>query len=127
MKPLLLSRTPKAVQFYWAGDIEKYGTGFIRLRKWLSDYPNLNLNILDLKGFTRVELFDTDKVTDKVTDNQKIIIESIIRNNKITTIQLAEKIGISQRKVKDNINKLKAKGLLQRIGPPKGGYWKVLD
>ena len=66
------------------------------------------------------------KVTDKVTDNQRKIIESIIRNNKITTKQLADKVGISQRKIKDNIQKLKEKGILQRIGPAKGGRWEIV-
>jgi len=39
--------------------------------------------------------------------------------------ELANKIGISKRKVLDNINKLKKMGLLERIGPAKGGSWKV--
>jgi predicted HTH transcriptional regulator len=34
-------------------------------------------------------------------------------------------VGISLRKIKENILKLKAKGFLERIGPDKGGYWKV--
>jgi predicted HTH transcriptional regulator len=29
------------------------------------------------------------------------------------------------RKTKENIAKLKAKGLLERVGPDKGGYWKI--
>ena len=68
---------------------------------------------------------EDDKVTDKVTDNQRKIIECINRNNKITTNQLADEVGISQRKIKDNIQKLKEKAILQRIGPAKGGYWKI--
>jgi len=36
-------------------------------------------------------------------------------------------IGISERKIKENIRKLKEKGLLKRVGPAKGGYWKVLE
>jgi ATP-dependent DNA helicase RecG len=39
---------------------------------------------------------------------------------------LAELVGISQRKVKENIMTLKEKGLLERIGPAKGGYWKII-
>jgi ATP-dependent DNA helicase RecG len=38
---------------------------------------------------------------------------------------LSESIGISRRAIINNTNKLKKKGLLQRIGPAKGGYWKV--
>ncbi len=40
--------------------------------------------------------------------------------------EIANIIGISKRKVLDNINKLKKLGLISRIGPSKGGYWKIL-
>ena len=67
----------------------------------------------------------TEDVTDKVTDNQRKIIECIIRNNKITTNQLSNNVGISQRKIKENIQKLKDKNILYRIGPAKGGHWQL--
>jgi len=68
----------------------------------------------------------TDRVTDKVTDNQKKIIDNLKENNRITTAELAQKVGISQRKVKENIRKLKGIGLLSRIGSAKDGYWVVM-
>jgi predicted HTH transcriptional regulator len=34
-------------------------------------------------------------------------------------------VKIRADKIRVNIAKLKAKGLLERIGPDKGGYWKV--
>jgi ATP-dependent DNA helicase RecG len=40
---------------------------------------------------------------------------------------LSEKIKINEKNVRLNIAKLKDKGLLERIGPDKGGYWKVTD
>ena len=74
-------------------------------------------------------IFDrvTDKVTDKVTENQKLILFEIEKENTITTIKLAEIVGISQRKVKANIAELKKKGLLIRHGKPKDGYWQVMN
>ena len=69
----------------------------------------------------------TDKVTDKVTDNQSLILQYIFEQQKITTRELAEKVGISQRKIKENIAKLKTTGLIKRIGPAKGGHWEVLN
>ena len=38
---------------------------------------------------------------------------------------LSLKLGINVRNVKNNIAKLKQMGILLRIGPAKGGYWKV--
>jgi len=39
---------------------------------------------------------------------------------------LGKIVGISLSKIKENISKLKAKGLIERIGPDKGGYWKIV-
>jgi len=68
----------------------------------------------------------TSKVTDRVPDNQKIIINEIAKNNRITTQELSNILQISLRKTKENIAKLKTMGFLQRIGPAKGGYWQLL-
>ena len=49
----------------------------------------------------------------------------IKKNPTITLEELSENTGISRRAIINNTNKLKQKGLLQRIGPAKGGFWKV--
>ena len=108
------------------GLIEKYGSG---IRRIIEQFAAANLpqpkfrNISD--GFMVTVFADSIKVTDKVTDNQRKIIDGIVRNNKITTKQLSDKVGISQRKIKENIQKLKEKGLLQRIGSAKSGHWQI--
>jgi ATP-dependent DNA helicase RecG len=71
------------------------------------------------------EIIKTEKVTEKVTENQQLILDNILKNQYVTSGELAEMIGISIRKIKVNISKLKVKGLLERIGPDKGGYWSV--
>ena len=38
---------------------------------------------------------------------------------------LAKEIGISSRKVENNIKKLKELGILQRHGSPRKGYWEI--
>jgi ATP-dependent DNA helicase RecG len=35
-------------------------------------------------------------------------------------------VGISADKIRVNISKLKAKGLIERVGPDKGGHWKII-
>ncbi len=54
------------------------------------------------------------------------IIRLIKDNPRITQEELAEKAGISIKGVEWNLNQLKQKGLLKRIGPDKGGYWQVI-
>ena len=50
----------------------------------------------------------------------------MVENPNISARDLSDIIGISQRKIEENISKLKKKGLLKRIGSPKGGYWEVI-
>lgn len=48
-------------------------------------------------------------------------------DNKISTTQLAENLKVTRRTVHRDLEKLKEKGLIERVGPDKGGYWKVKD
>jgi len=126
-----------AEAFYLAGDVEKYGTGFIRIRDWLTDYPELEYNIELLPDFVRVKLNDKvpdkvpdrvpDKVPDKLSQNQKKIIELILLNNRISMQRMADKIGISKRKILVNINKLRDNHMLRRVGDNKTGHWEVIS
>ena len=68
-----------------------------------------------------------EKVTEKVTENQKKILNNISRNRFVTVKKLSKIVGISERKIKENISKLKQKKLLKRIGPAKGGHWEVVE
>lgn len=67
----------------------------------------------------------TVKVPEKVTENQARIIAEISKNPHITGKKLAALIGISERKIKANIFKLKQKKLLKRIGSDRGGHWEI--
>ena len=58
---------------------------------------------------------------------EKDILNLISKNTKITQKELSEKIGISPQNIRKYIAKLKTKGILSRIGPDKGGYWKIKE
>ncbi len=62
----------------------------------------------------------------KLNETQREILNFIKRNPNISTSDIAAQIGISKRNIEVNISKLKELGLLIRIGPAKGGHWKVL-
>jgi ATP-dependent DNA helicase RecG len=55
------------------------------------------------------------------------IIELIQNNMNISIPEMAETIGISERSIERNIESLKKKGLLKRIGPAKGGHWQIIE
>jgi ATP-dependent DNA helicase RecG len=128
-----------AEAFYLTGDIEKYGSGFIRIRKELKEYPTMKIEFGEIpNGFLstvsyakqKTSLVENDEVVnfgDKVTDNQVKILQLIQKNERITTNELAIQLNISQRKIKENIAKLKEKEMLLRVGSSKSGYWKVTN
>jgi ATP-dependent DNA helicase RecG len=58
--------------------------------------------------------------------SEKILTE--IRNNRSVTIaELSELVGVTTRSVERNLKKLQESGLLERIGPAKGGHWVVRE
>ena len=65
------------------------------------------------------------KVGERLSMNQRKIVKFIIKKPTITAKELSGLIGISQRKIEENIAKLKVMGMLKRIGPDKGGGWRV--
>jgi len=62
-----------------------------------------------------------------LAESQKKIIELIKINHKISKKEMSNRIGINTTAIDKNIEKLKQKGLLKRIGPAKGGYWKIVS
>lgn len=61
----------------------------------------------------------------KLSKSQEEILRLILENKNITQESLAEKVGISIRNVEKRISDLKEKGILQRIGSRKAGYWQI--
>ena len=67
-------------------------------------------------------------VPDNVPENRLENIFNLIRfDDSISTSALAQKLRVNKKTIKRDILKLKTKGLLERVGPNKGGYWKIND
>jgi len=60
-----------------------------------------------------------------LVESQKEILQLVSENPKISKSEMSKKIGISTTAIDKNINALKKKGLLKRIGPAKGGHWEI--
>ncbi|RLJ08094.1 MAG: hypothetical protein DRP16_02110 [Candidatus Aenigmatarchaeota archaeon] len=63
----------------------------------------------------------------ELSERQKEILRLLKENPRITRAKLSEKLGINPSAVQKHLEKLKAMGLIKRIGPDKGGYWKVVE
>ena len=54
------------------------------------------------------------------------IISLIKKNVKITQGELSVKTGLTRRGVEWNLQQLKEKGILKRVGPDRGGHWEIV-
>jgi ATP-dependent DNA helicase RecG len=66
-------------------------------------------------------------LVDGLVESQKEILKLVLNNPKISKREMSEKIGISSTAVDKNINFLKKKGLLKRVGSAKSGHWEIVE
>ena len=68
------------------------------------------------------------KTTQKISAIQIQIVDFLRNNPKASRSEIATYISsITEDGVKYNLKALQQKGIIKRIGPAKGGYWKVLS
>ena len=132
--------------FKAAGDIEKYGTGVKRVCQMFMDYGLLvpkwevlpegmvvtvfigkNAEIRSSAG-DGVDVAENhpENHPENLTERQRDIYE-YLKHYPYATIRdiIANVDSATMGGLKHNINVLKQKGLITRIGPDKGGYWQV--
>jgi len=109
---LILSKEPDA-------EFSEVGTKFITTFKRKSYYEGKKVGEKVVEGSQK-------KLGEKLGENEKRIIEFVVKNKFVTIPELSKLLGISTTAVENNLAKLKAKGILKRIGPAKGGYWEVV-
>jgi ATP-dependent DNA helicase RecG len=65
--------------------------------------------------------------SEKWSDREREIIKLILNNPRITRREFVEKLNINSSAIQKQLNKLKIKKIIERIGSAKGGYWRVID
>ena len=100
-----------------ASDSEANSTKFIEFM--------LSLILNTIKEIIETEKKVTQKVSVKVTANQKRIIDAIESNPYVTQEELANIVGIARKNIIANMKKLQENGLIKRIGADKNGYWEL--
>jgi Fic family protein len=70
---------------------------------------------------------NADEFVEKFVENetQRTIVRLLSAQSAISAKRIAEEIGMSSRGVQKSIDALKKRGLVERIGPAKGGHWLV--
>jgi len=59
-----------------------------------------------------------------LTENQIIIVKMMKENSKVSAKLLSDAVGISVRKIEENVAKLKKLGIIERVGGTRG-HWEV--
>ncbi len=135
--------------------IEQAGTGIGRIKEALANHNReveLDIQygdnslfysiIFRKKGLVEntseglVESYKNDKKPDnssryevgrkRLVENQSRMLELMLKDPKISKQKMAEIIGISTTAVDKNISTLKKEGFIERVGPNKGGHWRVI-
>ena len=108
------------------GFVEKIGSGINRIKTL---FPKVKFEISS--NWFRVVLEREKNVPKNVPKNVQEkrfikIVENIKLNPKITITQLSKNLNLAEKTIKRDFSKLKASQKIKRVGPSKGGYWKVL-
>ena len=126
---------------YLSKDIEKWGSGFKRIYE---ECQRENVKVefkIKKNGFSVVFYRKTDEELYDLTQNEKnnsaigtengtqidtenLILEILKKTPDMTQKELSEKTNISLRTVKRIIQQLKEKGIIERVGSDRKGYWK---
>lgn len=127
--------------FYLAGFIESWGRGVEKICDALKSdnlpMPEYTVHPGDIMiKFTGPEdrivrvtdrLADqlSEKLSDKLSDKEKLTLELLVEDPGYTSLQIADKMGVSRVSVTKYLKALKEKGLIERVGSDRKGYWKV--
>ena len=135
------SRNPKIAEFLKAYDyVKEFGEGVDRMCRELSALgvkePQYNLVAFIMKATVCANVLEEWQETtksdqkrpesDQKSDQMRIILELIKSNPSISRTEISEKTGLHDSSVKRRLKTLVDEGLIQRVGPDKGGQWKVI-
>ena len=117
VETLIKENQKEYYRVFGASDSEANSTKFIEFM--------LSLILNTIKEIIETEKKVTQKVSVKVTANQKRIIDAIESNPYVTQEELANIVGIARKNIIANMKKLQENGLIKRIGADKNGYWEL--
>ena len=117
-----------AEAFYLTGNIEKNGSGYIRIRKELQAYPDVSLDVAEIGGGLLVTFKQNGGVNGGVNEGVNEILNYIRMKPGVKTTEITAALGIPQRTLERWLNQMKkAKKIIFRGAPKSGGYFVVTE
>ena len=80
--------------------------------------------IIRVSGWLSEKL--SDKLSDKLSEKEQKTLELLLEDPGYTSPQIAEKLKVSRVSVTKYLKSLKEKGLIERIGSDRKGYWRII-
>ena len=128
--------------FYLSGFIESWGRGIEKIcaacRMDGVPQPEYTINPSDImikftalqdriirSVTTRVTDTVTDTVTDHFDERELQVLKLLAEDPAYTSSVLAEKLSLSRKTIALRLKSLKEKGLIERIGSDRKGYWNI--
>ncbi len=108
--------------------VENWGKG---IKLILSKEPTADFKVVAGIFITTFKRKGVDrgvvKGVEKLSENEQKIIDLILKDSSISKAEMVEKGGLSKKTVEYNLESLKKKGILKRIGGAKGGRWEIIE
>ena len=117
--------------FTQIGRSEELGTGLRNVYKYSKEYSGSDdIQFLEEDIFvTRIPLTPNVPLNVPLNERQKKIIQLLVSENstisEITLEELANKLEVSLKTVKRDMEDLRINNLIERVGSRKTGYWKI--
>ena len=109
---------------YLIGEVETYGTGFVRIRNMLD--PTTSIALTEQGDFFVARLGKTTQKTTQKKSTKHEIIDILKQSPSITRKELAKILGKSESTIKEHLARLKNDGIITRVGSDRSGRWKIL-
>lgn len=103
-------------------NIEKYGSGFIRIRKELEKYPDVSFSVEEVGGGVLV----TFRKSEGVSEGVARLLDTIQKNPGARLPELSAKMHVPVKTLERWVKQLRDEGKIKFCGAPKtGGYYIV--
>ncbi len=111
-------------------DVEKAGTGFQRVNE-ICNANGITWNYRkEAYGFffefIRPNIYMNKPINDKLSSQEEVLLNAIASNKNLSKKDMAQRLNKSERTIQRIISYLTEKGLIEREGTNKNGYWKVV-
>lgn len=122
-----------AETMYLSADIEKWASGLKRIYDECTA-AGIKVEFKRVKTGFVVSFYRpkweeggrlAEGLVERLAESQRKILDHIKANPYVSKKELSDKVGISTTAIDKNLNQLKKKGLLKRVGSDRGGHWEI--